>query len=291
MKSADFFKKLKETGKINSTELDKFLENVPDFEFPDKAFEAFENSFMTLDRAAAHPEVNKKLRAELLDPMDRSIEKALDFELKDYLDHATIQELKGEKSTYKKVEMLAPKILDAIKKIKASGVTDETTKKQLQTLEETKSDLLKKIQAMNSEFEGKEKELKTGFEKNLNDYKLNGELEKLANSYTLADAFTPTRGAITKVTLAELRSKHQFALGEKDGQHEVQVVDKDGKPIFQGNTQVSIKNLLDQAFEPFVKKSNSNEGQQGQQGQETQRFSVDNGGKATGRQGVRTTVQ
>jgi hypothetical protein len=125
MKSKDFFKKLKSDGKINQAEYDSFIESVPEFDIPDKAVEAFETSFMTAERAITHPDVNAKLRAELLDPVDRDIAKMLDFDLKDYLDHGKISELKNEKSTYKKVGSLGPAFADAIKKLKSAPPADE----------------------------------------------------------------------------------------------------------------------------------------------------------------------
>jgi hypothetical protein len=289
MKLVEFFKKLKENGKISHADYDKFLESVPELDFPDTAYGEFENKFLTIDRAKAHPEVNNKLRAELLDPVDRDFEKLLDFDLKDYIEQGRASELKGEKSTYKKIAALGPLMLDAIKKVKAKPETDEDTKKKLQLLEDTKNDLLKKIESANSEFSTKEKELKSNYEKQLKDYRLNGELEKLANSYTLADAFEPKRSAITKVTLAELRSLHNFDLGENNGQAEVQVMDKDGKPLFNGNTQVTAKSLLDDAFKAYVKQSDSPNPQKPHQ--ETRKFQTEGGSPNQGRKGVRNVVE
>lgn len=293
MKSVDLFKKIKENGKINSPELDKFLEAVPDFEFPDKAFEAFEESYMTVDRAASHPSVNNKLRAELLDPIDSTIKKLFDGTLKDLVDPANMHIINSEKNTYKKLEALHAMLPKAIEKVKAAPTTDEETKKKLQTLEDTRKELLGKIDQMNTEYEEGKKKLKSEFDTQLTDYKLNGELEKLSNGYTLAEAYEKTRPAITKVLLGELRGKHSLSLAEKDGQVEIQVMDKDGKPKFNGNTPIQIKSLLDEAFEPFTKKNNNNSsgGQQQRQSQDTsQQFQVDQN-QRNHRQGTRTTVQ
>jgi hypothetical protein len=97
----------------------------------------------------------------------------------------------------------------------------------------------------------------------------------MSNSFTLAEAYEETRPAIAKVILADLKSKHSLSLGEKDGQTTVNVFDRDGKPKFlnNGNTPVTIKNLLEEAYKPFIKKNNSDE-QRGESNRET-RFHVD----------------
>lgn len=290
MKYKEFLTKLKENGNITQAEFLAAIEAAPDAEFPDKAFEAFESVFMTLDRAAAHPDVNKKLRAELMDPADRDIHKILDFDLKEYFDHTKVSEIKGEKSTYKKLAMLGPALLDIVKKQKAAPATDEETKKKLKEKEDAVQELLGKIETINTEYATKEKTLQSEFDKKLHDYKLDGELEKMSNSFTLAEAYETTRPAITKVILADIKSKHSLSLGEKDGQSVVQVLEKDGKPKFNGNTPVTVNQLLEEAWTPFVKKNNSDEGGKGGS-RETQRFKVDENNNQTRRQGSRTTVQ
>lgn len=289
MKYKDFLTKLKDNGKISHAKFLEAIDKAPDAEFPDEAFEAFEGSFLTVDRAAAHPEVNTKLRAELLDPVDRDIAKILDHDLKDYFDHAKISELKGEKSTYKKVGALGPALLDVIKKVKSTAPADDDTKKKLKTLEETKDELLKKIEQMNSEYATKEKTIQTEYEKKLHDYKLDGELEKMSNGFIFAEGFEKIRPTITKSILADLKSKHSLTLGEKDGQAVIQVLEKDGKPKFNGNTPVTANQLLEDAFKDVIKKNNSGDSGKDKP-EDTQRFKVDQPNN-TFRQGTRTTVQ
>jgi hypothetical protein len=289
MKSKDFFKKLKSDGKINQAEFDSMLESVPDFDISDKAVEAFESSFMTAERALTHPDVNSKLRAELLDPVDRDIAKLLEHDLKDYIPHEDASRLKGEKSTYKKVGALGPALVEAIKKLKAAPTTDEDTKKKLKTLEETNQDLLGKIESINKEYSTKEETIKTEWQKKFHDYQLDGELEKMSNSFIFAEGFEEKRPSITKVTLADLKSQHSLSLGEKDGQIAINVLDKEGKPKFNGNSPVTINQMLEEAYKPFIKKNNSDDKDKGQN-RET-RTTVDQTNQNQSRQGVRTTVR
>lgn len=290
MKSKDFFKKLKSDGKINQAEYDGFIDAVPEFDIPDKAVEAFESSFMTAERAITHPEVNSKLRAELLDPVDRDIAKLLEHDLKDYIPHEEVSRLKGEKSTYKKVGGLGPAVLEAIKKLKTSPSTDEDTKKKLKTLEESNQELIGKIESINKEYSTKEETIKSEWEKKFHDYRLDGELEKMSNSFIFAEGFEEKRPSITKVTLADLKGQHSLSIGEKDGQFAINVLDKEGKPKFNGNSPVTINQLLEEAYKPFIKKNNSDDKSK-EQNRET-RTPVDQQNQNTQRRtGVRTTVR
>jgi hypothetical protein len=289
MKYKDFLTKLKENGKINQAEFLAAIESAPDAEFPDKAFEAFENSFLTLDRATSHPEVNTKLRAELLDPVDRDIHKLLEFDLKEYFDHTKINELKGEKSTYKKLSALGPALSEVIKKVKAAPATDEETKKKLVASEATVQELLAKIEGINSEYSNKEKTIQSEFEKKLHDYKLDGELEKMANSFKFADKYSEEElRDLTKIKLDKIKGEHSLSLVETDGQRAINVLDKDGKPKFNGNSAVTINNLLEESLKPYLKVNNVDDKRK--DSQETHRFKVDDN-NPTRRQGSRTTVQ
>lgn len=292
MKLKDYFKRLKDTGKITEAEFDTFLESIPEHEMPDALLPVIESKFMTLDRAASHPEVNKKLRAELLDPVDEVVKKVFDKSLKELVgpEHAHI--INSEKNTYKKLEALENLITSAVTKAKTTPTTDEETKKELTSLKELKTELLKKLEDAQNGFTAKEKELQTGYESKLKDYQLGGELEKMSNSYTLADAFESKRSAITKVILADLKGKHKFSLGEKDGQPEVQVTDETGKPIFpnNGNVQLTAKSLLDEAFKDYVKQSDGSGGQQRPNQENQPKKFVTEPNKNQGRSGVRTTL-
>jgi hypothetical protein len=288
MKYKDFLTKLKENGRINQAEFLAAIESAPDAEFPDKAFEAFENSFLTVDRAAAHPDVNAKLRAELLDPVDRDFQKLLDFDLKDYIDHSKASELKGEKSTYKKMAMLGPALLDVIKKVKVAPAVDEDSKKKLTEKENTIQELLGKIEQINTEYSTKEKTIKSDFEKQIHDYKLDGELEKMAGSFKFADKYSEEElRDLTKVKLDKIRREHSLSLVETDGQRTINVLDKDGKPKFNGNSAVTINQLLEESLKTYLKVNNVDDKSIPR---ETQRFQVDQN-KTTHRQGARTTVQ
>lgn len=286
MKYKDFFSKLKEQGKITNADYDKFLETVADGELPDDVFKVFEDTFMTAERATTHPAVDKAMRHNLLNPVDQDIKELLKF-----LPAELVMDVENEKSTYKKMELIKKAIPTALQKA-GTPPNDAEAKKKIEEQKAIIQELTTKFEKANGEFSEKEKKIKSDYEKQFNDYKLDSELEKLANSYTFADAYKDTRPAVTKALLSEIKGKHHLELATKDGQTSIQVMDlgEDGKPRgpkFNGNTPVTIQSLLEEPFKPFLKQNNA-EGGQGKT-QVTKTFKVENSNPSV-RQGAKTSI-
>jgi hypothetical protein len=203
-------------------------------------------------------------------------------------------------STYDKIKAIQAAVPALVEKVKKTADTDDDTKKKLKTLSESNTELLDRIEKMNTEFSNKEKFFETEAEKKINGFRLNQELEKMANTLKFGKAYEPepARKKITKVTLDELRLKHNLQLVDKDGQSQIQVLDKEGKPLFKNNsnTAVTINQLLEEEFKDFIKTNNSGddddepEGSDNSKGRDTKRFQVSDNGKTQFRQGARTTV-
>lgn len=296
MKLKEFLSKLKKDGKITAADFDSVIETAPEFDFPDKAIEAFETSFLTIDRAASDKQVHAKLRRDFLDPVDANMKEILTFI--DGIDHFKASEIDKLQSTYEKQKAIHAAIPELFEKIKKTPVTDEDTKKKLKTVEESNQELLARIEKMNNEFSNKEKTIQTEYQKKISDFQLNIELEKLANSIKFGKAYSDEtiRKDITKAKLDKLRATNSLQLVDKDGQTFIQVTDKEGKPLFKenSNTAVTINQLLEEEFKPYIKRNNAGDGEdddgdEGSQGQDTNRFRVPDG-KPQIRQGVRTTV-
>lgn len=288
-KYKDFFTKLKTDGKISIPEFDEYLKTVPDADIPDAVVRAIENTFMTFDRASAHPDIHKKIKREALDPVDNEMGDIVEM-LKEYLDETKFKDdpTTGPK-TYNKIRSLKDSIPDILKKVKGTPVTDEETKKELAESKKT-------IQEFSDKFTKAEKDYKTQLQKfhddqaaKFDDYKLHTELEKMGNKYTLAEPFEETRGAITEINLTKIKQSNSLKLGEKDGRPVIIVNDEHGKPKFQpnSNTPVTIDSLLDEAYKPFLKKS---EGGNGQTQVNTKTTTKVEPVKTTIRRGVSTTV-
>jgi hypothetical protein len=294
MKSKDFFTKLKTDGKIQAQEFASLIETTPDYEINDKAIEAFEASFLTPDRAATDKSVHSKLKREFLDPLDNDFKKILT--VIDGVDKFKASEIDKIGSTYEKSAAITAYLPQLLEKIKSTPSGDEETKKELKKHKDTVQELMAKIETINTESATREKHWQKESEEKINGFKLNMELEKLANSYKFGKAYSDdtVRKDITKVKLDNLRASYPLALVEKDGQTTIQVLDKEGKPRFKdnSNTAVTINQLLDDAFKPYIKTNNAgdDDDEQEQQTQETKRFKVtDTQTKA--RLGTRTTVQ
>lgn len=258
MKAKDFFNQLVRQGNISDAEATKFIETLPEVEIPDLFVKAHDNSFMTIERAAAHKDIHGRIKREVLDPVDNDVMEFYEA-IKEYAGDANLENLvKSESNTYNKLKALKKALPEAIKKAKGAPTTDEETKKKLTEYENKILEFGEKFTQAEKEYKKQLSDFEKQSESKFNDYKLSTELEKLTNKYTLAEAFEKTRPAINKVTLAELRGSNHLKLGEKDGHSVIIVLDDEGKPKFNGNNQVTIDSLLDKAYEPFIRKSEPN---------------------------------
>jgi hypothetical protein len=260
-KIKDFFALLKTNGRINNPKFDELIEKAPDFEVSDEAVQAFDNSFYTLDRALTNPNVKSKIRFESLNPIDRDFEKIISaIELVDKESASRLKSLLRDGTeklpdTYKRTEYLANSLSEIFNKVKAAPNGDDELKKQLE--EKTKF-----IEGLTDKFTNVEKEYKTAlsqkdkeYEEKLHDFQLDNHLERLAGTFTLAEAYEKTRPAINKVILSELKGSNKLRLGTKDGQTNINVLDDKGEPRFNGNSPILIQNLLEEKYQPFLKQS------------------------------------
>lgn len=286
-KQKDFFSKLKEQGKINNAEYDEFLKTLPDAEIPDAVVKIFEDNFLTLDRAAVNKDIHGRIKREVLDPVDNEMNDLFE-QLKEYIDPSVANVFNTEQNTYNKVKTFKKIIPEAIKKVKGAPNTDEETKKKLTEYEKTIQDFTDKFSKAEKDYNAQLKRVNEENESKLHDYKLNSELEKLSNKYTLAEAFEETRPHINEVTLSKIRHSNNLRLGEKDGRPVILVLDDDGKPKFNGNSPVVVDQLLDEGYKPFLKRS---ETETRERVNPTTTTKVTPPTTSTARKGVSTTVE
>lgn len=298
MKFKDFLTKLKADGKITQPEFLTAIETAPEWEFPDKAVEAFESTFLTLDRATTDKSVHTKIKREVLDSVDRDLHELVDFNLKDYVQFQDkrLDAFRKENNTHEKVKILAALLDDGFKRVKVPA-TDDDTKKKLKEKEDAVSELMARIEKMNNEYSVKEKSFQTDYDKKISEYKLINELEKLANGFKFGKAYTDEtiRKDITKGKLDLLRATNKLEYVEKDGQPTIQVLNEEGKPRFMenSNTPVTVNKLLEDAFKIYIKANNTgddDDDSSSQSSQETKRFRPSDDKNTKHRQGTRTTV-
>jgi hypothetical protein len=271
-KLKEFFSLLKEQGKINNPKFDEVIEKAPDFEIDPEAVKSFEDVFMTPERASSHPDVNRKIRFEVLKPIDRDMEKiiaaisSIDKSTGERLESLTRDaNSNGHRlpDTYKRIEFLSSSLGELFSKVKSAPAGgDEELKKELEAKKKFIEDLTGKFTTAEKEYNDRVKATQKDFEEKLHDYKLDSELEKMSRNFTLAEAYEKNRDAINKVILSELKSTNRLRLGTKDGQTAVNVLDEHGEPRFNGNSPIQITQLMEEKFKPFLKQSNADNGQQ-----------------------------
>lgn len=283
MKLKDYFLKQKENGKIKNEDYDKFLETIPEGEMPDTVFPILENTFLTVDRAKSDATVKGHLKSELLDPIDNDLKSIMKSFPAD-----KIIEIEREQSTYKKMQLIKDMLPEVIAKA-SKAPNDEEAKKKLKESQDAVHELTEKFAKMNTEIEQERKTMQSSYDNKIKDYRTDSYLESLANSYTFAEGYKETRNTITKALLGEIKAKNKLDLVEKEGELDVLLLDEKGTPRFEGNTQVTIKNLLDSTFKPFLKVNNADEGKE-QKRQETQQYRVDTTQTQT-RRGASTEVK
>jgi hypothetical protein len=294
MKYKDFLSKLKDDGKITNAKFLAAIESAPDLEIDDEAVKAFEESFLTPERASVDKRVHSKLKREYLDPLDNDFKKILT--VIDGFDKFKSSEIDKMQSTYDKSAAITAYLPELLNKIKGQPVTDEETKKELAKHKETVQELMAKIETINNETTTKEKHWQKQSEEKINSFRLNMELEKLANSFKFGKAFQDeiVRKDITKVKLDKLLASNKLQLIEKDGQVSISVLDNECKPRFNGNSAVTINQLLEEELKPYIKSSNAGDDDDDQGGntkvQATKQFKVSDDGKTQFRQGTRNTV-
>ena len=280
-KSKEFFSLLKEQGRINNPKFDELIEKLPEFEIAPEAQKAFEDSFMTVDRAASHPLVTSQVRAMAFKPLNRDLEKIIsvlgniDKSAADKLEALTRDPGRPESGpdTYKRMELLSSSLEEMFNKVKASPNGDEELKKELKKYKDTVHDLTEKFSNAEKEYGTKYKTLETDFSQKLEQYKLDAELEKLAGKFTLAEAYEKNRQETNDIILTGIKKSNVLKLGSKDGQPLIEVYDDKGGPRFNGNSPVTISQLLEEKFKPFLKQSNAENGRQSSQSN-PQQFTV-----------------
>jgi hypothetical protein len=294
-KLKEFFSLLKEQGKINNPKFDEAIEKSPDFEIDPEAVKSFEDVFMTPVRAASHPDVIRTVRYQALMPINRDFEKIINSIAEYDKDTANVlqslvRDVGGVKEgdTYRRMETLSTSLGEVLKKIKAAPAGgDEDLKKELDKKEQMIKDFTDKFTNAEKTYKEHLSQKEKEFQHQLHEYKLDGELEKLAGTFTLAEAYEKTRKDISEVILTSLKKSNALKLDQKDGQTVIQVLDEQGAPKFNGNTPVTINSLLEEKYKPFLKQSNAD----GQTQEPRTKTHTTNGQKPGIRRGSPTAVQ
>jgi hypothetical protein len=209
---------------------------------PDALTSDIDKGLLSIEAAKNnHPDIKKKYFADAYDGMDKQLIALIES---DTFDEADIAEIKAEKSTSKKAELIVSK-LKAAKKGDKGANADEWNKKIADANEAArlaKDEVTKVTQ---------------GFQDQIKNIRLEASLDGLYGTYkTIYDELP---AGIKKTTLKAVIDQ---ALQDKnaqlvtDEQGNIQLIGKDGTNVFgSNNVQLTAKSFLDQSLAPILKVS------------------------------------
>lgn len=203
---------------------------------------SLENGLLSIDAAKNnHPDIKNKYFADAYDGMDKQLLKLVEA---DTFDQADLDEIKAEKSTSKKAELIVTKLKAA--KAKATGADKEEINRQLTAAHESARLAKAEVETVKSDYEGRIKgiQLKAAVKAVFGNYKtIYDELPAAVRSATMEAIIS--QGLQDKN--AELRT---------DEHGNLQLVAKDGSNVFGDNhVQLTPQSFLDKTFAPILKVS------------------------------------
>jgi hypothetical protein len=202
-----------------------------------------------------HPDIKKKYFADAFDGMDSQLIKLVEA---DTFDEADLAEIKAEKSTVKKAELIVSK-LKAAKKADKGGNADEWNKKIADANEAARL-AKEEVSKVKNDYEGKIKEIHR-----------NAAIKAVFGNYkTIYDDLDPSIRIATMGAIINKALQDKNAVLDADDNGNLVLVAKDGSNVFGSNhVQLTPQSFLDQSFAPILKVSGppkpaSNTQQQGQ---------------------------
>jgi hypothetical protein len=251
MKLKDFFSKRGTQAKIEDEAFKKFIETVPDFEVPEEIDATLETHFMTADKAITDKAIMNKARAEVYNIVDERITAVIP-EIKK-IDGGLVVDIETERDTLKKLTKLGQAVGKASEKLKTAGGQES---EKIEEYKKEQEKLLKRISDNQSEWTTKETELKKNFDDEKKTLILDHALKQKIAKIEYADEHKELRGAIDDVVFHSLKKDNHLSLNES-GDFVVSIMENGiPKPKFNGNTQVTFDQVLEEKVKPYVKKNN-----------------------------------
>jgi hypothetical protein len=230
--------------KSDSEDLKSLLASpeLANIKVPDDLVSTIDKGLLSIDAAKNnHPDIKKKYFADAYDGMDKQL---LQLVESDTFDQADLDEIKAEKSTSKKAELIVSKLKAA--KNSAKGADKDEINKQLTVAHEAARIAKAETEAVKSEYEGKIKNihLQSAIKTVFGNYKtIYDELPGDIRSATM-------EAIITKA----LQDKNAELRTDENGN--LQLLAKDGSNVFGSNhVQLTPQSFLDQSFAPILKVS------------------------------------
>lgn len=251
MKIKDHFLKLKSQARIENDELNKFIEAAPDLEIPDSVVAILEENFLTRERAKTDKEVNKKVRAEVMDGVDHSLSQLYTLVSVDEAD-----KISKEERTYERISLVKKGIEGALERAKAANPDRD---KKLEEAEKQLRIEADKIQAIKTEYDKKLKDSEDNHTQAFKKMKIDSALMGLVDSFELAKEYAddPEVKKDTRNIIISKINRDEIDFDE-NGQLIVQTIENGvAKPKFNGNDRVTVDKLLETASAKYLKKNNA----------------------------------
>lgn len=215
---------------------------LANIQVPDDVVTALDNGLLSIDAAKNnHPDIKRKYFADAYDGIDKQL---LALIATDTFDETDIAEIKAEKSTSKKAELIVTKLKAA--KATAKGADKEEINRQLAAAHEAARVANEKVTTVTSEYEGRIKEIN----------------KKAALKAVLATYKTIYDDLPGNVKIPSMEALINNALQDKnavlsvDDNGNLVLTGKDGSNVFGSNhVQLTPQSFLDQSFAPILKVS------------------------------------
>ena len=251
-KIGDFLKTVLTPVFKKPEELDLFVSAsaLREIEIPDEIVTEFNNKYLTRERALTDDEIvksfNKTARGYVFGSVDQKIKK-----LKAKLSTEDQAAIDAEPDTLVKMELIE-KVLDNVGK-----GTDDNTKKISEAVRKREEELHSKI----SDLESTIKEKSNNFDKEIKGVKLDYALRNKVSAFDLAPEFSTEKhkNFLASSTIDSLKKNFILEFDEKDDSIINIRKDVDGviTDVYEGNKKVTLADVLQKEYDPYIRKSNS----------------------------------
>ena len=188
-----------------------------------------------------HPDIKKKYFADAYDGIDKQL---LSLVASDTFDQSDLDEIKAEKSTSKKAELIVTKLKAA--KASAKGADKEEINRQLAIAHDAARKATEEKEALVQSYEGKIKDI----------HKTAAIKAVFGNYKTIYDDLPGDIRVATMEAIINKGLQDKNAELKTDENGNLQLVSKDGSNVFGSNhVQLTPQSFLDQTFAPILKVS------------------------------------
>ncbi len=228
----------------DNAELKSLLANeaLASITVPDELSTTLDRGLLSIEAAKNnHPDIKKKYFADAWDGMDKQLMSLLDNET---FDENDIAEIKAEKSTSKKAELIVSKLKAA--KANATGADKVEINKQIAAAHEAARIAKEEVATVKATYEDKIKDI----------HKSAAIKAVFGNYKTIYDELPGEIRIATMEAIINKALQDKGAELKADDNGNLQLIGKDGSNIFGSNhVQLTPQSFLDQSFAPILKVS------------------------------------